>query len=131
MSINELQDEIIEEFEAFEDWLERYQLILDYANELKENPFPEADRNAQNLIDGCQSQVWFTVRMEEGKMIINVGKRYCYVTDSCSQWPYAAGNTLHRTLFHRPHRPARTPQPDAFQRCSSHAEATQTIRLSL
>lgn len=71
MSINELQDEIIEEFEAFEDWLERYQLILDYANELKENPFPEADRNAQNLIDGCQSQVWFTVRMEEGKMIIN------------------------------------------------------------
>lgn len=71
MSINELQDEIIEEFEAFEDWLDRYQLILDYANELKENPFPEADRNAQNLIDGCQSQVWFTVRMEEGKMIIN------------------------------------------------------------
>lgn len=71
MSINELQDEVIEEFEAFEDWLDRYQLILDYANELKENPFPEADRNAQNLIDGCQSQVWFTVRMEEGKMIIN------------------------------------------------------------
>ena len=71
MSINELQDEVIEEFEAFEDWLERYQLILDYADELKENPFPEADRNAQNLIDGCQSQVWFTVRMEEGKMIIN------------------------------------------------------------
>ncbi len=71
MSINELQDEVIEEFEAFEDWLDRYQLILDYADELKENPFPEADRNAQNLIDGCQSQVWFTVRMEEGKMIIN------------------------------------------------------------
>ena len=71
MSINELQDEVIEEFEAFEDWLDRYQLILDYANELKENPFPEADRNAQNLIDGCQSQVWFTVRIEEGKMIIN------------------------------------------------------------
>ena len=71
MSINELQDEVIEEFEAFEDWLDRYQLILDYADELKENPFPEADRNAQNLIDGCQSQVWFTVRMDEGKMIIN------------------------------------------------------------
>ena len=71
MSINELQDEVIEEFEAFEDWLDHYQLILDYANELKENPFPEADRNAQNLIDGCQSQVWFTVRIEEGKMIIN------------------------------------------------------------
>ena len=71
MSINELQDEIIEEFESFDDWLDRYQLILDYANELKQNPFPAEDRNAQNLIDGCQSQVWFTVRMNEGKMVIN------------------------------------------------------------
>ena len=71
MSINELQDEIIEEFESFDDWLDRYQLILDYANELKQNPFPAEDRNAQNLIDGCQSQVWFTVRMNEDKMVIN------------------------------------------------------------
>lgn len=71
MSINEIQDEIIEEFDAFEDWLDRYQLILDYAQELKKNPFPESDRTEQNLIDGCQSQVWFTARMEDGNMIIN------------------------------------------------------------
>lgn len=71
MSINELQDGIIEEFEAFDDWIDRYQLIIDYAKELNNHPFPDADRNSRNLIDGCQSPVWFTVRMEEGKMIIN------------------------------------------------------------
>ena len=71
MTINELQDEVIEEFEDFEDWLERYQLILDYAKELQKNPFPETDKTPQNLIDGCQSPVWFTVRLEDGKMIIN------------------------------------------------------------
>ncbi|MBQ8939198.1 MAG: SufE family protein [Paludibacteraceae bacterium] len=71
MSINEIQDEIIEEFEAFDDWMDRYQMIADYAQELKKNPFPEEDKTPQNLIDGCQSQVWFTARMEDGKMIIN------------------------------------------------------------
>ena len=71
MSINELQDGIIEEFEAFDDWIDRYQLIIDYAKELNNHPFPDADRNSRNLIDGCQSPVWFTVRMEDGKMIIN------------------------------------------------------------
>lgn len=71
MTINELQDGIIEEFEAFDDWIDRYQLIIDYAKELNNHPFPDADRNSRNLIDGCQSPVWFTVRMEDGKMIIN------------------------------------------------------------
>ena len=71
MTINEIQDEVIDEFEALDEWLDRYQLILDYSEELKKNPFPESDRTQQNLIDGCQSSVWFTVRMEEGKMIIN------------------------------------------------------------
>lgn len=71
MSINELQDEVIEEFEALDEWIDRYQLISDYAKELNENPFPEQDRTQQNLIDGCQSKVWFTVRMEDGLMVIN------------------------------------------------------------
>ena len=68
MSINEIQDEIIEEFEAFDDWLDRYQLIIDYAKELTKDPLPEEDKTDQNKIDGCQSTVWFTCRMEEGKI---------------------------------------------------------------
>ena len=71
MTINERQDEIIEEFEAFDDWMDRYQLIVDYANELKKHPMPEAEKTEQNLIDGCQSKVWFTCKYEEGKLFFN------------------------------------------------------------
>lgn len=71
MSINEKQDEIIEEFECFDDWMDRYQLIIDYANELKKHPMPTEDKNDRNKIDGCQSTVWFTVRMEEGRLMFN------------------------------------------------------------
>ena len=71
MSINEIQDEIIEEFDMFDEWLDRYQLIIDYANELKKHPMPETDKNDQNKIDGCQSTVWFTCRMEDGKIYYN------------------------------------------------------------
>jgi len=71
MSINELQDEVIEEFEALDDWTERYQLIAEYGKELKKHPMPEADKTQQNLIDGCQSPVWFTAKMEEGRMMLN------------------------------------------------------------
>ena len=71
MSINEKQDEIIEEFESFDDWMDRYQLIIDYANELKKIPMPAEDKIDRNKIDGCQSTVWFTARMEDGKIIFN------------------------------------------------------------
>lgn len=71
MSINEIQDEIIEEFEAFDDWMDRYQLIIDYAQELKKHPMPAEDKIDRNKIDGCQSTVWFTARMEEGRIIFN------------------------------------------------------------
>lgn len=69
-SINEIQDEVIEEFEVFDDWVERYQLIVDYARELKKNPLPEADKNDRNKIDGCQSTVWFTCQLKDGKLIL-------------------------------------------------------------
>ncbi len=68
MTINERQNEIIEEFESFDEWLDRYQLIIEYAKDQKANPLPEEDKNDRNLIDGCQSKVWFTCRLEEGKI---------------------------------------------------------------
>ncbi|MBQ7697766.1 MAG: SufE family protein [Paludibacteraceae bacterium] len=67
MSINEIQDEIIDEFSQFDDWMDRYSLLIDYGNNLP--PFPEESRTEQNLIDGCQSQVWFTCKMNgDGKI---------------------------------------------------------------
>ena len=71
MTINEIQDEIIEEFEFLDDWMDRYQLIVDYAKELQANPLPEADKIDQNKIDGCQSTVWFTAKMQDGLLYFN------------------------------------------------------------
>ena len=67
MRINDIQDEIIEEFSSFDDWMDRYSLLIDYGNGL--DPFPETDKTDQNLIDGCQSKVWFTAQMQDGKVI--------------------------------------------------------------
>ncbi len=68
MTINEAQDEIIDEFEVFDEWLERYQLLVDYGKELVKHPMPEADKTDQNKIDGCQSTVWFTASLQDGKI---------------------------------------------------------------
>ena len=67
MLINDIQDEIIDEFSNFDDWMDRYSLLIDYGNGLE--PFPETDKTEQNLIDGCQSKVWFTAEMQDGKVI--------------------------------------------------------------
>ncbi len=67
MNINDIQDEIIEEFTGFDDWMDRYSLLIDLGNELE--PLAEADKTEQNLIDGCQSKVWFTAEMQDGKII--------------------------------------------------------------
>ena len=56
MSINEIQDEIIEEFSGFDDWMDKYQLLIDLGNE--QEPLEEQYKTEQNLIDGCQSRVW-------------------------------------------------------------------------
>ena len=63
MSINEIQDEIIEEFSGFDDWMDKYQLLIDLGNELE--PLDEKFKTEQNLIDGCQSRVWLVADMED------------------------------------------------------------------
>ncbi len=55
-TINELQDEIIEEFEGLDDWMDRYQMLIDLGNDLE--PLPDVYKTEENLIDGCQSRVW-------------------------------------------------------------------------
>ncbi len=66
-TINELQDEIIEEFSDFDDWMDKYQLLIDLGNEQEElDPKYKTD---QNLIEGCQSRVWLQADMVDGKII--------------------------------------------------------------
>ncbi|MFP8490114.1 SufE family protein [Gracilimonas sp. Q87] len=66
MDIKETGDRIIREFELLQDWQERYKYIIKLGTKL--DPLPEEDRIDDNLVKGCQSQVWLTARMEEGKV---------------------------------------------------------------
>ncbi|MDE5887461.1 MAG: SufE family protein [Muribaculaceae bacterium] len=67
MTINETQDEIIEEFEGLTDWMDRYAYIIDLGNTLPD--FPENEKTPQNLIEGCQSRVWITANKGENNEI--------------------------------------------------------------
>ena len=64
MTINEIQDEIIEEFSGLDDWMDRYQLLIDLGNE--QAPLDEQYKTESNLIDGCQSRVWLQADYEDG-----------------------------------------------------------------
>ncbi len=63
-TINEIQDEIIDEFEGLDDWMDRYQMLIDLGNE--QEPLDEQYKVEQNLIDGCQSRVWLQADYEDG-----------------------------------------------------------------
>ncbi len=67
MTINEIQDSIIEEFSEYDDWMDKYQLLIDLGNE--QEPLEEQYKNESNLIEGCQSRVWLQADLtEEGKV---------------------------------------------------------------
>ena len=66
MTINEIQEEIIAEFSDFDDWMDRYQMLIDMGSE--QEPLEEKYKTEQNLIDGCQSRVWLQADMVDGKL---------------------------------------------------------------
>ncbi|MBR0276708.1 MAG: SufE family protein [Prevotella sp.] len=66
MTINERQDEIIEEFQDLDDWMDRYQLLIDLGND--QAPLDERYKTESNLIDGCQSRVWLQADYRDGRI---------------------------------------------------------------
>ncbi len=64
--VSEAQSTLIEEFQFFDDWMDRYQYIIDLGRRLPE--FPEAARVDSNKIKGCQSQVWFVAELVDGRL---------------------------------------------------------------
>ena len=66
MKINDIQDEIIAEFSDFDDWMDRYQMLIDMGSE--QPPLEDQYKTEQNLIDGCQSRVWLQADMVDGKL---------------------------------------------------------------
>lgn len=67
MTINELQDQVIEEFADFGDWMDKYALLIDLGNSLA--PLEEKYKTESNLIEGCQSRVWLQADYVDGKII--------------------------------------------------------------
>lgn len=66
-TIQEIQDNIIDEFSGFDDWLDRYQLLIDLGN--GQDPLPQEYKTDNNLIEGCQSRVWLQADLVDGKVI--------------------------------------------------------------
>ena len=64
MSINEIQDQIIEDFSAFDDWMDKYQMLIELGNNLE--PLDEKHKTPQNIIEGCQSRVWLQADYKDG-----------------------------------------------------------------
>ena len=67
MTIEEIQEEIIDEFSGFDDWMDKYQLLIDLGGE--QEPLPEQYKTESNLIDGCQSRVWLQADLTEEGLV--------------------------------------------------------------
>ena len=67
MTINELQNNVVEEFADFDDWMDKYALLIDLGNSLP--PLEEKYKTESNLIEGCQSRVWLQADYVDGKIL--------------------------------------------------------------
>ncbi len=68
-TIEEIQAELVDEFEIFDDWMARYEYVIDLGKQLPD--FPEGWKTEENKIQGCQSQVWLNMRLENERMLID------------------------------------------------------------
>ncbi len=66
MTVAEKQEQVLSELDLFQDWTERYEYVIGLGRQLA--PMPEAEKTAGNLIQGCQSRVWLTASLDEGKI---------------------------------------------------------------
>ena len=68
MTIAQIQEEIVEEFNDYDDWMDKYQLLIDLGSD--QQPLPEKYKTESNLIDGCQSRVWLQADLDaDGKVV--------------------------------------------------------------
>lgn len=67
MTINQTQDEIIEEFSLFDDWMDKYEHLIELSKNLP--AIPEKYKTNEYLISGCQSKVWLQAELKDGKVV--------------------------------------------------------------
>lgn len=66
-SINDIQDSVIEQFSDFDDWMDKYQMLIDLGNELE--VLEDKYKTEQNIIEGCQSRVWLQCDSVDGRLV--------------------------------------------------------------
>ncbi len=66
MSLKDRQDEIVSQFSMFDDWLDKYEYLIDLGKNME--PFPESLKTEDRLVKGCQSRVWLDATIDDGKM---------------------------------------------------------------
>ena len=125
MTINELQDNVIEEFSVFDDWMDKYALLIDLGNSLP--PLDEKYKTESNLIEGCQSRVWFQADYVDGKIIFQDRKRYRIFADTDLIGPYPSRNLGCGSILYRQGRIKRAFIPYPFQRVGSDGEANASV----
>ena len=75
-TIDQIQDEVVDEFSAFDDWMDKYALLIELGNSL--SPLDEQFKVESNLIEGCQSRVWLHAEYSDGK-VINQAESYAVI----------------------------------------------------
>ena len=68
-SLQDIENEIVDEFSVFDDWLDKYEYIIELGKSLKE--YPEDRKTDDKLVKGCQSRVWIDFKVEDGKIFFN------------------------------------------------------------
>lgn len=68
-TLQEVENEVVNEFSMFDEWLDRYEYLIELGKSLKD--YPEADKTDEHLIKGCQSRVWLDYKVEDGRIFFN------------------------------------------------------------
>lgn len=68
-SLQEIENEVVDEFSMFDEWLDKYEYLIELGKNLGD--YPEDRKTEDRLIKGCQSRVWLDYRMEDGKIVFN------------------------------------------------------------
>lgn len=131
-TIDQIQDEVVDEFSAFDDWMDKYALLIELGNSL--SPLDEQFKVESNLIEGCQSRVWLHAEYRDGKVLYQAESDAVIVKGIVSllikvlSGSYSAGDSRYTPLFHRTDRAYRTFVAYPFERLACHGEADAALR---
>ena len=104
-SINQIQDEILEEFEPFDDWMDKYSLLIDMGNTLL--PLEDSEKTPEHIIEGCQSRVWIVITPNEDGTLALRGdsdshcQGDCGSTAPCVRWATTRGYCIAGAILYR------------------------------